>query len=68
MAGSSNLTVPGLTENVELHTRHARPQAAALGDWFNAHWDQGTDITDILLRTIERHVQLWSQTVTTSIA
>jgi len=60
MAGSSNLTAPGLTVNVELNTRHTGAEAAALGEWFDAHWEQATDVTADVLRTIQRHVQLFS--------
>lgn len=60
MVGSSNFTVPGLTENVELNTRHLGAEALDLGQWFDAHWEQGKDITDEILRTIERHVQLFT--------
>jgi superfamily II DNA/RNA helicase len=60
MAGSSNFTVPGLTENVELNTAHAGADAAALAAWFDQHWDQAQDVTLDILQTVERHVQLFS--------
>jgi superfamily II DNA or RNA helicase len=60
MAGSSNFTVPGLTENVELNTSHVGEEAATLAAWFDQHWDQGTDVTPDILNTIERHVHLYT--------
>ncbi len=55
--GSSNLTAPGLTENVELNTRHVGADAMAVGQWFDEHWEQAEDVTDELLKTIQRHVR-----------
>jgi superfamily II DNA or RNA helicase len=60
MVGSSNFTVPGLTENVELNTSHAGEDADGLAAWFDLHWDQGTDVTTEILQTVERHVRLYS--------
>jgi hypothetical protein len=60
MAGSSNFTVPGLTENVELNTNHAGPDAAELAAWFDKHWDLGVDVTAEILQTVERHVRLYT--------
>jgi superfamily II DNA or RNA helicase len=60
MAGSSNFTVPGLTENIELNTTHAGANAVELAKWFDRHWDLGVDVTSEILQTVERHVRLYT--------
>ncbi len=60
LVGSSNLTVPGLTKNVELNVRiHAPPEVAQLQAWFEAHWKDATDVTDTLVEAITRHIRLY---------
>ena len=56
LVGSSNLTFPGLTENVELNVQLAGRQVNALQEWYERHWDDAEDVTAEILRTIERHV------------
>lgn len=56
LVGSSNFTRPGLTQNVELNIQIQSPgDVAQLQAWFNAHWEQGVDVSDDVLKTILRH-------------
>lgn len=58
LVGSSNFTRPGLTQNVELNIQIQSPgDVAQLQEWFNAHWDRGVDVSDDVLKVIERHTQ-----------
>lgn len=60
LVGSSNFTVPGLMQNVELNVQHHGEHASLIAAWFERHWDQAEDVTADILRTIERHVQLFT--------
>jgi len=55
LVGSSNFSRPGLTNNVELNVQITGRQVAALQEWYDEHWDRAEDISDALLRVIERH-------------
>jgi len=59
LVGSSNFTLPGLTQNVELNL-HVTERVAALQEWYEHYWDQSQDITPDLLKTIERHTREYS--------
>lgn len=52
LVGSSNFTKAGLTQNIELNVQ-VRDDIDQLQDWFEEHWEQGTDITDATLKVIE---------------
>ena len=59
--GSSNLTEPGLTENVELNlfttdSSHIK----ALKKWFERIWSQAESTAPELLRVIERHLRAFT--------
>ena len=56
LVGSSNLTRPGLTNNVELNVRHSGTEVEILQAWYERHWNDAEDVTPDLLRVIERHV------------
>ena len=57
LVGSSNLTVPGLTENVELNIQVRAPgDVTQLQGWFDRHWEEAQDITPDVLKVIERHI------------
>lgn len=56
LVGSSNLTYPGLTENVELNVQITGAPVAVLQEWYEEHWDEAEDVTPEILRVIERHV------------
>jgi len=54
LVGSSNFTLPGLNANVELNV-HIRSEVDQLQAWFERYWDDAQDVTEDLLRVIERH-------------
>ncbi|RKU11633.1 hypothetical protein C6501_12155 [Candidatus Poribacteria bacterium] len=56
--GSSNFTLPGLTQNVELNTFITdSTHIGKLRDWYNDRWEEGTEVRAELLRAIERHLK-----------
>ncbi|MCI0740768.1 MAG: phospholipase D-like domain-containing protein [Gemmataceae bacterium] len=57
LVGSSNFTLPGLTENIELNVQIPGPPVTVLQEWYEQHWDAAEDVTPEILRTIERHVR-----------
>ena len=60
LVGSSNFTLPGLTENVELNVQITGRQVSALQEWYERYWNAAEDVTPDILRTIERHVREYS--------
>ncbi len=56
LVGSSNFTYPGLTDNVELNVQ-LRREVEELQAWFDAHWKDAEDVSDEVLKTIERHTR-----------
>jgi len=56
LVGSSNLTYPGLTQNVELNVQ-LRREVELLQEWYERHWDEAHEITEDVLRVIERHTR-----------
>jgi superfamily II DNA or RNA helicase len=59
LVGSSNFTKPGLTENIELNVQ-LRREVEELQAWYEKFWDQAEDISDEILKTIERHTREYS--------
>jgi len=59
LVGSSNFTLPGLTENVELNIQ-LRREVETLQEWYEQYWDEAEDITDEILKVIERHTREYS--------
>ncbi len=59
LVGSSNLTLPGLTTNVELNVQ-LRREVETLQKWFEEHWKKAEEISDDILKVIERHVHEYS--------
>ena len=57
LVGSSNLTRPGIGDNVELNVRIAGDPVAELQAWYNRHWNEAEDVTPQILRVIERHTK-----------
>ena len=55
LVGSSNFTVPGLTTNVELNVQ-LRREVEILQQWFEEHWRKAEDVSEELLRVIERQI------------
>ncbi len=61
LVGSSNFTRPGLTENIELNVQiQSAREVAQLQEWFEYHWNEAVEVTDEVVRTIERHTQLFT--------
>lgn len=59
LVGSSNFTLPGLTNNIELNVQ-IRREVDLLQDWYEKHWDEAEDITPELLKVVERHTREYS--------
>lgn len=58
LVGSSNFTVPGLTQNIELNIQvKAAGDVRQLQDWFEQHWAEAEDIMPDILVTVERHIR-----------
>jgi phosphatidylserine/phosphatidylglycerophosphate/cardiolipin synthase-like enzyme len=59
LVGSSNFTLPGLTNNVELNIQ-IRHEVEILQEWYEKHWKEAEDITADILQVIERHTHEYS--------
>ncbi|OGP83134.1 MAG: hypothetical protein A2V87_04975 [Deltaproteobacteria bacterium RBG_16_58_17] len=59
LVGSSNFTHPGLTDNVELNIQ-IRREVEILQEWYERHWSEAHEITEEILRVIERHTKEYS--------
>lgn len=59
LVGSSNFTLPGLTENIELNVQITGTPVSVLQEWYDEHWDEAEDVTPEILRTFERHVRAY---------
>ncbi|MDZ4724440.1 MAG: helicase-related protein [candidate division Zixibacteria bacterium] len=59
LVGSSNFTFPGLTTNIELNIQ-IRREVEELQAWYEKHWNTAEDISDDVLKVIERHVRDYS--------
>jgi superfamily II DNA or RNA helicase len=57
LVGSSNFTLPGLTDNIELNVQITGTPVAVLQEWYDEHWDEAEDVTPEILKTFERHVR-----------
>ena len=56
--GSSNFTHPGLTQNVELNSFITdATHIEKLETWYDARWEEASEVKAELLRTIERHLR-----------
>ena len=61
LVGSSNFTKPGLTDNIELNVQiQSAREVAQLQEWFEAHWDEASEVTEAIIDTISRHTRLYS--------
>lgn len=56
LVGSSNFTKPGLTHNIELNVQ-LRREVDQLQAWFDKYWNDAEDVSDEVLKTIERHTR-----------
>ncbi len=58
LVGSSNFTRPGLNQNIELNIKvESGPEVAQLQRWYETHWGDAVEVTDGILKIIERHVR-----------
>lgn len=57
LVGSSNFTLPGLTDNIELNVQVTGAPVAVLQEWYDEHWEEAEDVTPEILKTFERHVR-----------
>ena len=60
LVGSSNLTLPGITENIELNVQIAGTPVSVLQEWYEEHWNNAEDVTAEILQVIERHTRDYS--------
>ena len=59
LVGSSNMTFPGLTENIELNVQITGAPVSVLQDWYEEHWKEAEDVTLDILKVVERHTELF---------
>jgi superfamily II DNA or RNA helicase len=59
MVGSSNFTLPGLTQNIELNVL-VKDKVDYLQRWFQYHWERSHQVDKDILKTIERHTRLYT--------
>src|SRR5205085_1987645 len=59
LVGSSNFTVPGLTDNVELNVQ-LRREVEILQDWYERYWEEAQDVTPEILKVVARHTALYT--------
>lgn len=58
LVGSSNLTLPGLTQNIELNIQvKAAGDVRQLQEWYEKHWQEAQDITPDILAVIEHQIR-----------
>lgn len=57
LVGSSNFTVPGLTQNIELNVQITGTPVAVLQEWYDERWEEAEDVSTEILHTIERHTK-----------
>ena len=61
LVGSSNFTEPGLTRNVELNVQVQSPsEVAQLQEWFETHWNEAHEVTDVVIESITRHTRAYT--------
>ncbi len=56
LVGSSNFSAPGISQNVELNIQ-LRREVELLQEWFERHWKEAGDISDEILKVVERQVR-----------
>jgi len=60
LVGSSNLTFPGLHENIELNVQITGRPVTVLQEWYEDHWKEAEDVSLEILKTIQRHTREYS--------
>jgi superfamily II DNA or RNA helicase len=57
LVGSSNFTLPGLTQNIELNVQiRTASDVNELQRWFEQYWAEGEDVSEDVIRVIERQI------------
>ena len=57
LVGSSNFTYSGLTKNLELNVQlTGTAEVNILQEWYEKHWNEAEDVTEDLLKVIEKHL------------
>lgn len=59
LVGSSNFTHPGMVQNVELNIQ-VKSEVDKLQKWFEHYWKEAEDISEDVLKVIERHTREYS--------
>ncbi len=59
LVGSSNFTYPGLTTNIELNIQ-IRREVEILQEWYEQHWKEAHDVSEDILKVIERHIKKYT--------
>ena len=57
LVGSSNFTLPGITQNIELNVQVTGTPVNVLQEWYEQHLQDAEDVTPNVLQTIERHTE-----------
>ena len=57
LVGSSNFTLPGLTQNIELNVQITGTPVAVLQEWYEERWEEAEDVSAEILKTMERHTR-----------
>lgn len=57
LVGSSNMTLPGLTKNIELNVRISGTPVAVLQEWYDEHWDDAEDVSSDIIEVLEKHIR-----------
>jgi superfamily II DNA or RNA helicase len=61
LVGSSNFTLPGLTQNIELNIQvQSAREVAQLQEWFETHWQEAREVSEAVIQTIERQTREYS--------
>src|SRR5690606_30277810 len=60
LVGSSNFTVPGLTDNIELNVQIRGADVGLLQEWYERHWEEAQDVSADVLKIVEKHTALRS--------
>lgn len=61
LVGSSNFTLPGLTQNIELNIQIRAPgDVSELQKWFEKHWEEGEPVAEDVIHVIERQIAAYS--------
>jgi len=57
LVGSSNFTIPGLTENIELNVQITGQPVSVIQEWYEKHWQAAEDVSPDILKVFERHIR-----------